>query len=120
MPHRRAIEEFERLEALREDDETNPIPRKPAQMKPLALFAKQTQFPPATPSPPLQPSPPGPHPAPHLRHYETNPIPRPRPPTPVPPPHPPVPKTDTLPTLAPAFSTSCPWPLSCTHYPEQT
>ena len=66
MPNRHTIEEFDRLEVLRQDDETNPILRKPAQMKPLALFAKQTQFPPRTPSPrrppipALQPSAPGP------------------------------------------------------------
>ena len=118
MPHRHASEEFDRLEALRQDDETNPILRKLAQMKPLALFAKQTQFPPPTPTPALQPSPPGPHPAPHRLHYETNPISHPRTPTPVPPPLPCVPKTDTFPTLAPAFSISYRWPLSCTHFPE--
>jgi len=70
MPHRHAIEEFDRLEVRRQDDETNPILRKPAQMKPLALPAKRTQFPPATPpphrppTPAVQPSAPGSHPAP--------------------------------------------------------
>jgi hypothetical protein len=125
MPHRHAIEEFDRLEALRQDDETNPILRKPAQMKPLALFAKRTQFPPATPTPALQlpapgprPSAPGPHPAPTpatLRNEPNSP-----PPTPVPPPLPRVPKPDTPPALAPAFSITYPWPLSCTYFPQQT